>query len=71
VANIYHRSGKSGEKEIQFKRIKSYCIKKSINELKKPQCINKKSQINLKKRIVLKKITIIKKNTHILCWATV
>jgi hypothetical protein len=28
AANIYHRGGKSGEKEIKFKRIKSYCIKK-------------------------------------------
>jgi hypothetical protein len=36
ITNIYHRGVKSGEKEIQFKRIKSCCtcIKKIINELK-------------------------------------
>jgi hypothetical protein len=41
VANNYHRGGKSGEKEIKFKRIKSYCIKKNNNNFFLNYCIKK------------------------------
>jgi hypothetical protein len=56
VANIqpYHRGGKSGEKEIQFKRIKSYCIKKIMNKFCLNHCIKKNHKYFFFKTIVLK-----------------